>query len=377
MLPCRHVQGATYCCSVSTNKFLGAQSLFEDEDPVLGALMTQSRACGSLGSPMYERLFRDLAADYADNGRTYAVLAGRSARPVHDAIALRLAGAVHRVVLSGGDARLARHYPSVGGSPGGDFTADFIAYMRDHTEEIDLALTQQVQTNEVGRSIVHLVLSHWLPTLGVQGFDLLEVGASAGLNLNFDRYYACSHQLRMGDASSPVRFMGDWFTHTPALARTGATVHRKRGVDVSPLDVTRRDDELRLLSFFWPDQRERLERTRAAIEIAKKHPPIVDNESADTWLRRQLARPFERAVVVFHSIVWQYLGTTVQNGVREALVSAASSATPETPLVWARMEPDGPVADVQVDIWDGSSATPQHLRLAEVGYHGRELNWLG
>lgn len=377
MLPCRHSLRATYSFGVAINKFLGAQSLFEDDDPVLNALIAQQRACASLGSPMYERLFRDLAADYADNGRTFATLAGRSARPVHDAIALRLAGAVHRVVLSGGDDRLARHYPSVGGSPGPDFTADFIAYMRDHTEEIDLALTQQVQTNEVGRSVVHLVLSHWLPTRNVHAFDLLEIGASAGLNLNFDHYYGCSQQLRMGTSGSPVRFMGDWFTHTPALPRQGASVHRKRGVDVSPLDVTKEDDELRLLSFLWPDQKERIARTRAAIEIAKNHPPIVDNESADVWLRRQLSRPFDRAVVVFHSIVWQYLGTRVQNGVRDALATAGASATPDAPLVWARMEPDGPVADVQVDIWDGSSETPAHHRLAEVGYHGRDLNWLG
>lgn len=376
MLPCEAVRVATYSEGVARTSVPGADSLFDEEDPTLGALLAQANACESIGSAMYTRLFRDLADDYADNGRTFAVLAGRSTRPLHDAIPLRLAAAVHRIVLAGRDERLARHYPSMGGKPGADFTADFIAYMRDHMDEIDLALTQQVQTNEVGRSIVHLALSHWLTTLDIAEFDYLEIGASAGLNMNFDKYYACSGQLRMGDSHSTVRFMGDCFTHTPQLPKQGAQVRRKRGVDISPLDVTHSDDELRLLSFLWPDQKARLERTRNAIAIAQQFPPLVDAGSADTWLHHQLARPQERATMVFHSIVWQYLGAGTQASLRTALAEAGSRATAATPLIWARMEPSGPVADVQVDIWNGTSSDPQHFRVAEVGYHGQNLNWL-
>lgn len=376
MLPCRATVDATYCEGVASSPLPGAQNLFEEEDPMLGALLAQARACNDIGSAMYTRLFHDLADDYADNGRTFAILAGRSARPIHDAIPLRLAAALHRVVLSGRDDRLARHYPSVGGKPGHDFTADFIAYMRDHLDEIDVALTQQVQTNEVGRSIVQLTVSHWLTSLGISDFDYLEIGASAGLNMNFDKYYACSGQLRMGDTSSRVRFMGDCFMHTPHVPRTGARVHRRRGVDISPLDVAETDDEVRLLSFLWPDQKARVERTRSAIAIAKQHPPMVDNASADEWIHSQLSRPQERATLVFHSIVWQYLGVGTQNRLRNELHEAGQRATQQAPLLWVRMEPSGPVADVQVDMWDGTSVQPQHWRLAEVGYHGQNLNWL-
>jgi len=44
--------------------------------------------------------------------------------------------------------------------------------------------------------------------------------------------------------------------------------------------------------------------------------------------------------------------------------------------VWARMEPAGPVADIQVDVFNGSSSEPRHYRLAEIGYHGQNMNWL-
>ena len=340
------------------------------------ALEAQARACGSLGSPMYKALFTELLEDYEMGGRTYALLAGRSNKPIHDATPLRLAGAIHRVVLRGDDARLARHYPSVGGKPGEDFPSDFIAYMRDHLDEIELGLNGQVQTNEVGRSVVHLVLSHWVTQFGISEMDWLEVGASAGLNLNFDRFYACYKQLRMGDPQSSLRFMGDWFGNEPIVPRNAAKVVQRKGVDPYPIDITNEDEELRLLSFVWPDQRERLQRLRAAIDIAKQHKPLIDRESADTWIQRQLTRERDRGTVVFHSITWQYLGRDVQKQFVSSLEEAGAKATAEKPLIWARMEPAGPVADVRATVWNGS-AEPMNFRLCEVSYHGQNMNWIG
>ncbi len=351
----------------------GQSSLFE-EDPMLAALRAQARACGPLGSKMYETLFTELADDYEAGGRIYALLTGRSSRPIHDAIPLRLAGAIHRVVLRGDDTRLARHYPSMGGKPGEDFGADFIGYVREHLDEVELGLSSQVQTNEVGRSVVHLALSHWITKFDIEECDFLEVGASAGLNLNFDKFYACFGQLRMGDPSSALRFMGDWFENAPLVPKVGARIINRRGVDVSPLDVTDPAQELRLLSFVWPDQKARMQRIRSAIEIAKLHKPLVETESADTWIERQLRTRRERATVVFHSIVWQYLGPDVQRRFRQALEDASITASPEKPLIWARMEPAGKVADVRVTMWRGGDAEEFHL--ADIGYHGQDMKWL-
>lgn len=372
MLPWEHRGIATYY-QIRMSLLPGQSSLFE-EDPMLAALRAQATSCAQLGSKMYETLFTELADDYEAGGRIYALLAGRSARPIHDAIPLRLAGAIHRVVLRGDDKRLARHYPSMGGKPGEDFGADFIGYVREHLEEVELGLNSQVQTNEVGRSVVHLVLSHWLTKFEIEEIDFYEVGASAGLNLNFDKFYGCFGQLRMGDPTSALRFMGDWFDSAPLVPKTGARVVNRRGVDISPLDVTDPAQELRLLSFVWPDQKARMQRIRAAIEIAKEHKPLVDTESADTWIERQLRTRRERATVVFHSIVWQYLGPDVQRRFRQALEDAAITASPEKPLIWARMEPAGKVADVRVTMWRGDE--PEEYLLAEIGYHGQDMNWL-
>lgn len=376
MLPRLPGRGLPYSLVIAGPQTPLSQNLFDegDVDQTLLSLQRQAEQCEALGSRMYAHLFRELADDYRWGGRTYALLAGRSERPIHDAIPLRLAGAIHRVVLRGRDERLARHYPSVGGSPGEDFPADFIAYMREHPDEVEQGLASQVQTNEVGRSVVPMVLSHWLTWFGVQEFDHLEVGASAGLNLNFDRYYAGVRTLRMGDHDSALRFNGEWFAGMPPVPRDGARVVRRRGVDPHPIDVTQPDEELRLLSFVWPDQRERFDRIRAAVDIARKNPPTVDTGSADSWVTAQLSHRHQRATVVFHSIVWQYLGTTVQRALRGALHEAGSRATPQAPLVWARMEPAGPVAHVTATVWMGGQPN-EHL-LAEIGYHGQNMRWL-
>ena len=341
---------------------------------MLRALLHQAAQCKNLGSPMYTRLFSDLAADYADNGRTFAMLAGRSHRPIHDAIPLRFAAALHRVVLEGKDDRLARHYPSVGGKPREDFTADVIAYMRDHIEEIDSALTQHVQTNEIGRSVVPLVISHWITQFGVTQFDYLEIGASAGLNVNFDKYYACYGHLRMGDPASTVRFMGDWFANAPLVPKTSAQIQRRRGVDISPLHITDSDEQKRLLSFIWPDQIHRFTRTQQALDIASSHPVVIDQESAELWIAPQLDISQNRPTVVFHSIVWQYLGRDRQAKLRDVLAQKGRERTQDAPLFWARMEPAGDVADIRVTVWNG--AEQQEYVLATIGYHGQNMTWL-
>lgn len=339
------------------------------------ALEIQAIACERLGSEMYSRLFSDLAIDYKAHGPTYEILHGCSNRPVNDAIPLRLAGALHRVVLQGDDQALARHYPTVGGSPTANFTSEFIASFPRHISEIEHGLRSQVQTNEVGRSVVHLVLTHWLTRFGISECEWLELGASAGLNLNFDKFFARRDHLLMGDPLSELSFPDSWFASTPDIGPECVSVSHRRGVDVSPIDVCDPSEEWKLLSFVWPDQKDRMNRLQAAISIAKSHPPVVDAQSADTWLQQQLLTSRESPVVVFHSITWQYLGEHVQKSLKETLHAYGAHTSLSRPLVWARMEPAGAVADVRATVWQGD--TVREFRLAEIGYHGQDMQWIG
>lgn len=344
------------------------------DDPARQALELQATGCEHLGSPTYTTILRGLVDDYDGNGISRELLHGRFDRPVHDAAPLRLLAALHAIVLRGGAPALAMHYPTAGGSPGPSLVRDVLAAISEHRTEIDAGLGRSVQTNEVGRAVVLLSLSHWLSALGVGEFDLIEVGASAGLNLNFDRYGATCGDLRLGDPVSPLQFGDEWFVDRLPLPASGARLVSRIGIDPDPIDPRDPDAALRLKSFLWPDHLDRMERLGTALSIHAHHPTVVERASADTWLSARSAHPITRCSVVYHSIVWQYMGSAVQDAMRDALAQWGVSATPDSPLIWARMEPAGPVADVRATIWTGHE--PTEIVLAEVGYHGRGLRWL-
>ena len=312
------------------------------------SLVLQAGSCRNLGSSQYAGLLVHMVDDFDRDGPISRLLAGRSSRPVHDALPLRLLGAVHRIALRGEAPALASRFPSCGGDGAPVPFADFVSTVLDNRSEIEIALGEQVQTNEPRRSIAMVAVARWLHGIGVDEFDLLEIGSSAGLNQNFDR-----------------------LGHEPPGSSPAARCITRCGCDPFPLDPGDDDDALRLMSFVWPDQTERMERLRTAIGVARHWPPRVTQESADLFLRRELSGTPSRPRIVFHSIVWQYLAPDVRDGVRHALRSSARLNG--SPVYWARMEPAGPTADVRVTVFGGGE--PEETVLADVGYHGQDFVW--
>jgi hypothetical protein len=133
-------------------------------------------------------------------------------------VALRLMGAVHRLVLRGDAPELAAHYPSAGGRPG-DAWPVFVGVLRDHRDELRRLVKNPVQTNEPGRCVA--LLGGFLEVARVTGMPLrlLEVGASAGLNLRFDRYRYELGDERWGPEDSPLVIR----SASPALAARRST----------------------------------------------------------------------------------------------------------------------------------------------------------
>ncbi|MEY2995177.1 MAG: hypothetical protein RLZZ39_2 [Actinomycetota bacterium] len=337
------------------------------------ALARQAAACRTLGSSQYGDLLEALVVDTEDGGKIGRLLADRPERPLHDALPLRLLGAVHRIALRGDAPVLARRFPSCGGDGSPIPLPDLEATVDTHRSEIDIELGKQVQTNEVGRSLVPLSFVHWVTTLGVRDLDWIEIGASAGLNLHFERFGAACGSGSLGDPNSAVHFDATWFESPPPIVGEPAVCRRISGTDPFALDIRDPDDSLRLLSFVWPDQTERFDRLRAAIGIAANSDLTIERRSADDFLASRLSDDQTLPRVVFHSIVWQYLSAEVRNGIRDALATARASR--DAPVIWLRMEPSGSNADVRVTVFDGSRE-PIERRLAEVGYHGRGFRWL-
>jgi hypothetical protein len=144
-----------------------------------------------------------------------------------------------------------------------------------------------VQTNEVARAaalvggFLYVVERSQLP------LRLLELGASAGLNLRWDHFrYVANHRRAWGPPRSSVRFEGVFKGDVPL--RGACEVVERSGCDPYPIDPTTRDGELRLKSFVWSDQLDRLERLNAAIAISRRVPATVDAADAADWLDTRL-----------------------------------------------------------------------------------------
>jgi hypothetical protein len=295
----------------------------------------------------------------------FAVLRGHEHDPGPSALALRLMGAVHRLVLRGDAPRLAAHYPSAGGEPHGPWPA-FLDALRDHADELRVLVEDPVQTNETARCAA--LLGGFLETARRTGLPLrlLEVGASAGLNLRFDRYRYALGDERWGPAGSAVRLRSRLIGERPPL-ETALRVASRAGCDARPVDPRTGEGRLTLTSYVWADQLGRLERLRAALAIAAELDAPVERGRAASWTEARLAEADPGVVsVVFHSIVMQYLPAAERERFERALRAATG------PLAWLRMEPAGGLTDVRLTLWPGG----EERLLARAGYHGDPVEWL-
>lgn len=325
-------------------------------DEIAGWLRFQARGCAALGSPFYGSLLSSATADLEAGGPVWDVLGGLEGESEWSALALRLMAAVHRLVLLDDLPALAPHYPSVGGD--GDAKAAwplFRSALVDRAAAIDRLVRRPCQTNEVGRSAA--LLGGFLEVAHRTRLPLriLEVGASAGLNLRWDRYRYESAEGAWGDEDSPVRFV-NWFDVAPPLDRSAGVAERK-GCDTNPLDPSSEDGALTLRASIWADQLHRLSLLDGAIEVARLTPVEIERLDAADFLERELARPATgTATVVFHSVFMQY----VDEGSRERIRGAIDRAG----VFYLRMEPAYPVFEVRLndELLGTSAAHGNHVR---------------
>jgi hypothetical protein len=129
----------------------------------------------------------------------------------------------------------------------------------------------------------------------------------------------------------------------------------------------------------WPGQDERFALLRAALDIARQVPPVVDRADAADWLDAQLADPVPGvATVVYHSIFWQYLDGPTRDRIVATLGEAGRRATADAPLAWLRLEPaeSGHPAELRLATWDGAAGSGHDRLLATSGFHGGPVTWL-
>ena len=189
------------------------------QEAIATQLQWQADACRMIGSELYAGLLERAAADVAERGPTWDVLRGHEEDHRFSVLGLRLLGGVNRLVLSEREPDLADAY-SAGNVPAAwDRLRDVL---RRNAAELRDSLDLPVQTNEVGRCAA--LLFGFLSVAGETRLPLrlLEVGASAGLNLRWDRFCYVANGFSWGPEASPSS------SRSISRAVTGRSARRRR-----------------------------------------------------------------------------------------------------------------------------------------------------
>lgn len=225
-----------------------------------------------------------------------------------------LLAALHVVVLGHPDEPFARNYGTVGGSfePGSDPMPDARRFISEHRTEIEaLIATRATQTNEVNRSCLWFAaLREVAAELPGRPVALVEVGASAGLNLLVDRYaYDFGDGTTRGDTASPVRLACRVVGAPLRLDAPLEIVHRV-GLDRAPVDLADPAERRWLKACIWPEQPERHRNFDAAADLVAAEPPtIVADDAVDGIADVVEAIADDCHAVIVNSWVMTYLAT--------------------------------------------------------------------
>lgn len=346
--------------------------------------------------PLYRHLCQQVAQDRDVAARLLLA-------PPEQRIPNLLLAAVHDVLLAGDGHPLAAWYGSLTDPvrPIGKGEDDPWPHFRQLAlEDPDVARrlrTRSTQTNEIGRCSLLLPAlaavagsAPGAPPGGARPLGLVEVGASAGLNLHLDRYsyrYEPSgHEV--GSGAPPTLTCTIRGPHRPPLPAEVPVIASRIGLDLHPVDLHDRAQARWLVACQWPDQPERVHRARVALALAHGDAPEVVHGDVVEDVARLVVGVADFALpVVISTWVLAYLPPVRQQAFLAELDRLGASR--DLTLVFAEHptavpgmpvpprpdgRPDGrATALVRLDWRDGARTA---TRLADVHPHGTWMEWL-
>ncbi len=276
---------------------------------------------------------------------------------------LRLAAVLHRMVIDG-DERvegLRNFYRTVGGErspsePG--FALTLVrAFARVGDELLERAGGWVIQSNETARGLIWLLPA---AILQIEAAYLLELGASAGLNLyanhrSYTLQWPDADPVKLGRAPSEQFVIPCTGPRPPELlqaARMGPEILLRRGADASPVDLDNPETERILAACIWGDQPRRLHRLREGFalhrriseggdEPAAKVERMVFPEDTQTFLAQTLPTAPRAPVILFDTYFTAYLNDVDIRALERDVRQFAHTWTlrHRLPWLWSRFEP--------------------------------------
>lgn len=337
-------------------------------------LLAQARRAEQLGSPFLATVLRAVARNLDAAPRLSALVNAWPGDPAASAMALRLAAGLHASARSGRLTALTQLYTT----RAGDFDATIAFALAEEEADLLAWMSHPTQTNEVGRSATFMATLMQLASRHAHPFELLELGASAGLNLNLGRYAYDLGGTTCGEAGSILTIKPEW--RGPAPAAQPVTIRSAQGVDIDPIDTSDASAQSRLKAYVWPDRPDRMARLECALDIAQSHRPAIQRGLAGAWLDSRLGSPQDDGVcrVVIHSMVMQYLAPDERRQILASTWRAGARATRARPLALIGLEWASDRSEVQLRLteWCGSEGGAGHCRTLAVCHpYGQWIDW--
>jgi hypothetical protein len=234
-------------------------------------------------SPLYERV----AVALSESGEALHAIEAAPARKRHPMVIL---AALHDLALAGRAPALAAAYAAADGDAAAGAAIDTLLRMTDSV--VSLAVRRRTRTDETGRcAVLYPAIAEAARRTGATAVGLIDVGCSAGLNLNVDRVgITYSNGQSLGDPSSPVQLSCSLVGGRPVPTRAMPEVVARVCVDLDPVDVTDPESARWLRACLWPDQPERAARLDAEMALAATAPPLLLRGDAVEVLPDAVAR---------------------------------------------------------------------------------------
>jgi hypothetical protein len=219
-------------------------------------------------SPLYERV----ATALSESGEALRAIEAAPARKRHPAMIL---AALHDLALAGHAPALAAAYAAGDSAAAADAAIDTLLRMTDSI--VAIAARRQTRANETGHgAVLYPAIAEAAHRAGANAVGLIDVGRSAGLNLNVDRVgITYSNGQSLGDPSSPVQLSSSIAGDRLIPARAIPEVVARVSIDLDPIDVTNADDARWLRACLCPDQPEQAARLEAELALAATAPPLL------------------------------------------------------------------------------------------------------
>ncbi len=219
-------------------------------------------------SPLYERV----AIALSESDEALRAIETAPARKRHPAVVL---AALHDLALAGRAPALAAAYAAADGDAAAGAAIDTLLRMTDSV--VAIAVRRKTRTDETGRcAVLYPAIAEAARRVGANAVGLIDVGCSAGLNLNVDRVgITYSNGQSLGDPSSPVQLSASIVGDRPIPTRAMPEVVARVGVDHDPGVGSDPDEAPWLRACLWAAQPERVARLEAEMALAATAPPLL------------------------------------------------------------------------------------------------------